>query len=378
MTIPPTPAHAGLEDVVIGNSSICFIDGREGRLLYRGYDINELVEHSRFEEVVFLLWHGRLPNKKELPEHEKALAASRKLPGKVLALLKGFPRKATPTEVLRTTVSALSLYDSDAENNSMEASFRKAMRVTGQIATIVASWARIRAGKKPVPPNSRLSAAANFLYMVHGKKPHPLWAKTFDMALILHADHELNASTFSGRVTASTLSDMHSAITSAIGTLKGPLHGGANEAVVRMLQEIGEPERAEVWIKNALAQKRRIMGFGHRVYKTEDPRAAHLRRMAEALGRQSGNLKWYEILRTVERLVGEEKGLYPNVDLYSGACYYAMGIPVDLCVPIFAVSRVSGWTAHVLEQYADNRLIRPRAEYVGPTRLSYSPLAQRK
>jgi len=378
MPAPTSPSAAGLEGVVVGSSSICFIDGREGRLLYRGYDINDLVEHSTFEEVVFLLWHGRLPGKKELAEHERALAASRKLPGKVLALLKGFPHKATPTEVLRTTVSALALYDSDAENNSPEASVRKAMRLTGQLATIVAAWARIRAGKTPLAPNARLSAAANFLYMLHGKKPDPLWIKTFDIALVLHADHELNASTFSARVTASTLSDLHSAITSAVGTLKGPLHGGANEAVVRTLQEIGEPARAEVWIKNALAQKRRIMGFGHRVYKTEDPRAAHLRRMAEALGRQAGDLKWYEILRTIERVVREEKGLYPNVDLYSGTCYYAMGIPPDLYVPIFAVSRISGWTAHVLEQHADNRLIRPRADYLGPTRLRYVSIDERK
>ncbi len=378
MTQPAPHSAPGLEDVVTGPSSICFIDGREGRLLYRGYDINDLVEHSTFEEVAFLLWHGRLPVKKELVEHERALAASRKLPGKLLALLKTFPRKSTPTEVLRTTVSALSLYDSDAENNSREASIRKTMRLTGQIATIVAAWTRIRGGKAPVTPNARLSAATNFLYMLHGKKADPLWVKTFDIALILHADHELNASTFSARVTASTLSDLHSAITSAIGTLKGPLHGGANEQVVRMLHEIGEPERAEVWIKNALGQKRRIMGFGHRVYKTEDPRAAHLRRMAEALGRQAGNLKWYEILRIVERVVREEKGLYPNVDLYSGACYYTMGIPVDFYVPIFAVSRISGWAAHVLEQHADNRLIRPRAEYVGPTRLSYVPIEQRR
>jgi citrate synthase len=369
----------GLEDVVVSTSEICFIDGREGRLLYRGYDVDELVQQSSFEEVVYLLWHGALPSRKELETHTKLLSATatRRLPPKLVTMLRQLPRKTTPMEVLRTGVSALSAFDPDASDNSREATVRKAIRLTAQMPTLVAAWERLRGGKTPVAPNPRLNLAANFLYMLTGKKPTDLAAKTFDVALIMHADHEFNASTFAARVTAATLSDLHSAAVSGIGALKGPLHGGANEQVMRVVEQIGTPERAEAWIRKALTDKVRIMGFGHRVYRVEDPRAKHLRRLATELGRQAGKPQYVEILNTVARVVGEVKKIFPNVDLYSGAAYAAMGIPTDQFTPIFAMSRVAGWAAHVLEQHAHNRLIRPRAEYTGPARQAYVPLERR-
>ena len=368
---------AGLEDAVVATSEICFIDGQEGRLLYRGYDIDDLAARSSFEEVVYLLWNGALPSQKELDRHVKALASARRLPPKLLSILRSLPRKTPPMEVLRTGVSALSAFDPDADDNSREATFRKAIRLTAQLPTVVAAWERTRRGKPPVAANPRLSLAANFLYMLSGKKPDELAVKTFDVALILHADHEFNASTFAARVTAATLSDLHSAITSAIGALKGPLHGGANEQVMRMVEKIKDPAKSEAWIRKALADKARVMGFGHRVYRVEDPRAKHLRRLATELGRRIGNTAYVEILNTVARVVTEEKHIYPNVDLYSGAAYAAMGIPTDQFTPIFAMSRVAGWSAHVLEQHANNRLIRPRAEYTGSTRATYVPIHQR-
>jgi citrate synthase len=369
----------GLEDVIVSTSEICFIDGREGRLLYRGYDVDDLVQHSTFEEVVYLLWHGALPTRKELEAHRKALSASasRRLPPKLVTVLRQLPRKTTPMEVLRTGVSALSSFDPDAADNSREATVRKAVRLTAQMPTLVAAWDRLRRGKTPVAPDPRLSLAANFLYMLHGRKPSDLAARTFDVALILHADHEFNASTFAARVTAATLSDLHSAIVAGIAALKGPLHGGANEQVMRMVEQIGSPERAEAWIRKALADRARISGFGHRVYRTEDPRAKHLRRLATELGQQVGDTRAVQILDTIARVVTEEKRLYPNVDLYSGAAYAAMGIPTDLFTPIFAMSRVAGWSAHVMEQHAHNRLIRPRAEYTGPGRQTYVPIDRR-
>jgi len=374
------PLKAGLEDVIVSPSEICFIDGHKGRLLYRGFDVDDLVAHSTFEEVVYLLWQGRLPSRKELDAHVRALAsaANRKLPPKVLAMLKLFPRKTTPMEILRTGVSALSAFDPDAEDNSREATLRKSVRLTAQMPTLVAAWERIRRGKAPVAPNPRLNLAANFLYMVNGKTPTPLAAKTFDVALILHADHEFNASTFAARVTAGTLSDLHSAIVSGIATLKGPLHGGANEQVMRMVEKIKDPAKADAWIRKALVDKEaRIMGFGHRVYRVEDPRAKHLRRLASELGQQVGKTSYVQILDTVARVMAAEKHIFPNVDLYSGAAYAAMGIPTDQFTPIFALSRVAGWAAHVLEQHGNNRLIRPRSEYTGPTDLKYIPLAER-
>ena len=369
----------GLEDVVVSTSDICFIDGREGRLLYRGFDVNDLVEHSSFEEVVYLLWHGGLPSRKELDAHLKSLgaAATRRLPPKLIAILRALPRKTTPMEVLRTGVSALAVFDPDAADNSREATARKSLRLTARLPTLVAAWERIRRGRPLVAPNSKLSLAANFLAMMSGRTPTPLEVKTFDVALILHADHEFNASTFAARVTAATMSDVHSAITSAVGALKGPLHGGANEQVMRMVEQIKSPALAEAWIRKALADKARVMGFGHRVYRVEDPRAKHLRRLATELGRQMGDTSAVAILNTVARVVTEDKHIYPNVDLYSGAAYKSMGIPTDQFTPIFAISRVAGWTAHVMEQHANNRLIRPRAEYTGPTHATYVPIDRR-
>src|SRR5262247_528224 len=370
---------AGLEDVVVSTSEICFIDGREGRLLYRGYDVNDLVEHSSFEEVVYLLWYGALPTRKELEVHVKALSAtaSRRLPPKLVAMLRQLPRKTPPMEVLRTGVSALSAFDPDAADNSREASLRKALRLTAQMPTLVAAWERIRRGRPLVAPNPRQGLAANFLTMLTGKAPSPLATKTFDVALILHADHEFNASTFAARVTAATMSDMHSAIVSAIGALKGPLHGGANEQVMLMVQKIKTPANADAWIRKTLADHGRVMGFGHRVYRVEDPRAKHLHRLANELGKQAGDASAVQILDTVVRVVGEQKRIFPNVDLYSGAAYSSMGIATDQFTPIFAMSRVAGWAAHVMEQHATNRLIRPRAEYTGPTHATYVPIDKR-
>ena len=374
-----TTFKEGLEDVVVSTSEICFIDGREGRLLYRGYDVDELVANSSFEETIYLLWQGALPSRKELDAQVKALSATanRKLPPKLLALLRQLPRKTTPMEVLRTGVSALSAFDPDAGDNSRDATIRKATRITAQMPTLVAAWERIRRGKTPLAPNPRLSLAANFLYMLTGKKPTDLATKTFDVALIMHADHEFNASTFASRVTAATLSDLHSAVVSGIGALKGPLHGGANEQVMLVVEKIKTAANAESWIKKAIADKMRLMGFGHRVYRVEDPRAKHLRRLATELGQQAGDTTSVEILNTVARVVTAEKRIYPNVDLYSGAAYKTMGIPTDQFTPIFAMSRVVGWAAHVLEQHANNRLIRPRAEYTGPGRQSYVPIDRR-
>jgi len=369
----------GLEDVVVSTSEICFIDGREGRLLYRGFDVDDLAAHSSFEEVVYLLWHGALPSRKELDTQVKALSATanRRLPPKLVTMLRQLPRKTTPMEVLRTGVSALSAFDPDAGDNSREATLRKATRLTAQMPTLVAAWERIRRGRPLVAPNPKLNLAANFLYMMSGKKPTDLAAKTFDVALILHADHEFNASTFASRVTAATLSDLHSAIVSGIGALKGPLHGGANEQVMLMVEKIKDPAKAEAWIRKAIADKMRIMGFGHRVYRVEDPRAKHLRRLALELGRQAGSTAKLEILETVARVVSTEKHIFPNVDLFSGAAYASMGIPTDQFTPIFAMSRVAGWAAHVLEQHGNNRLIRPRGEYTGARDLKYVPLANR-
>ena len=374
-----TVGKAGLEDVVVSTSDICFIDGHEGRLLYRGIDVDELAAQSTFEEVAYLLWYGALPTKKEFDAFSKALASSanRKLPPKLLTLLRTLPKKTTPMEVLRTGVSALSAWDPDAGDNSREATLRKCIRLTAQMPTLVAAWERIRRGRPPVAPNPRLGLASNFLYMMSGKKATDLAVKTFDISLTLHADHEFNASTFAARVTAATLSDLHSAITSAIGALKGPLHGGANEQVMLMVEQIKDPAKAEAWIRKALADKARVMGFGHRVYRVEDPRAKHLRRLATELGQQTGRPQYVQILNTVARVVTEGKHIYPNVDLFSGAAYAAMGIPTDQFTPIFAMSRVAGWAAHVLEQHGNNRLIRPRSEYTGPTRAAYVPIAQR-
>src|SRR5712691_3612761 len=379
MDAAANPLKAGLEDVVVSNSEICFIDGHKGRLIYRGYDVGDLVAHSTFEEVVFLLWQGHLPSRKELETHVKALSATanRKLPTKLISMLKLLPKKTTPMEALRTGVSALSAFDPDADDNSREATLRKALRLTAQMPTLVAAWERIRRGKAPVTPNPRLTLSGNFLYMMSGKKPTPLATKTFDVALILHADHEFNASTFAARVTAATLSDIHSAVVSGIGALKGPLHGGANEQVMLMVDKIKDPAKAEQWIRKALADKARIMGFGHRVYRVDDPRAKHLKRLALELGRQAGSTTNVQILDIMAGVVSAAKHIFPNVDLYSGAAYASMGISTDQFTPIFAMSRVAGWAAHILEQHGNNRLIRPRSDYTGATDAKYVPLAER-
>lgn len=368
----------GLQDVVAATSSICYIDGDNGVLSYRGIDIHDLAESSSFEEVCYLLWFGTLPRTAEIDRLAGDLAKNRPVPPEVFALIKSFPRDANPMDVMRTAVSALGLYDPDRSATDAEANLRKAYRLTGQIAGIVAAYERIRHGHEPVAPDATLRHAANFLYMLSGKRPSATAEKAMDVALILHADHELNASTFAGRVTAATLSDMHSGVTSAIGALKGPLHGGANIEVMRMLLEIGEVSKVDAWVKEALASKKKISGFGHRVYRTEDPRATHLRMMSRELCENSGNGKWFEMSRLIEETVKREKKINANVDFYSATVYYTLGIAVDLFTPIFAVSRISGWTAHILEQLGNNRLIRPRAEYLGPAYPArYIPMGER-
>jgi citrate synthase len=369
---------AGLEDVIAGESGICYIDGMKGILAYRGYNIHELATNSTFEETCYLLWFGRLPNAAELADISQKLAASRAIPQPVIDAMKAMPKKALPMEVLRTTVSMLSMYDAEAEDMSPEANLRKAIRLTAQTATIVTAFHRIRKGNDVVAPRQDLSHAANFAYMLNGTPPNDTMAKALDIALILHADHEWNASTFAGRVTAATLSDIYSAVTSAIGALKGPLHGGANEAVMRMLQQIGEPSKVDAFVRDIFAAKKKIPGFGHRVYHTEDPRATHLRRMSKEACERSGQSKWYEMSARIEEIVKAEKKLNPNVDFYSASTYFVSGMPIDLFTPFFAVSRMSGWTAHILEQYSNNRLIRPRAEYTGPAPdLKWVPLNTR-
>jgi len=360
-------AGKGLEGIVAANSGICWIDGEAGVLSYRGIDIHELAEKSTFEETTYLLWNGILPNQLKLREFSAQLALSRELDQRIVELLRSFPTSATPMEVLRTAVSALSFYDADEKDNTHDANVRKAYNLTAQIAMIVAVYDRIRKGLEIVPPDRSLSHAGNFLWMLTGEKPSETATRTLDIALILHADHELNASTFAARVIAATLSDIHSAVTGAIGALKGPLHGGANEAVMRLLYVIDKAGEDPVeYVKNMLAARQKISGFGHRVYKTEDPRATHLRRMSEQLGRDAGQPKWYEMSRAIELYINAEKKLNANVDFYSASTYATLGIDIDLYTPIFAISRISGWAAHVIEQLDDNRLIRPRAEYIGP------------
>jgi citrate synthase len=361
-------AKAGLEDVVATSSSICYLDGDRGVLAYRGHDIHDLARFATFEETCYLLWHGRLPTRAQLGDLQSALAAARPLPEPVLRLMKMLPPQ-DGMDALRTLTSALGHYDPDAADTRPQASERKAVRLTGQMASLVATWGRLQQGGGPVLPDPAMGHAASFLYMFTGQRPSSTAVRAMDVALTLHADHELNASTFAARVAAATLTDIHSAVVAGVGTLKGPLHGGANADVMKMLIEIGQDaplDRVDAYIRGKLARKDKIPGFGHRVYRTEDPRATHLRQMSRELGQKAGNARWFEISERIESLVQAEKKLYANVDFYSASTYYTMGIPIDLFTPIFAVSRISGWTAHVLEQYANNRLIRPRAEYTGP------------
>lgn len=369
---------AGLEDVIANTSEICLVDGKEGRLIYQGYDIHDLIKgHSTFEEVIYLLWHGELPTASQLSKFSNDIAVQRTLNEDVLRFLQTVRKDASPMEVLRTAVSLSGIYDVDNGDESIGANVRKATRLVAQLPTMVTTFERISQGLEPIAPDPSLGMAASFFYLLNGKKPDEFVENAFNTALILHADHELNASTFSARVTAATLSDIYSAITSAIGTLKGPLHGGANEQVMRMLREIDDPARAESFIDNALAEKRKIMGFGHRVYRTEDPRATHLRQLSKEAGERAGETKWFDMSQTIERIVMEKKGLNPNVDFYSASMYYALPLPIHLFTPVFASSRISGWTAHVLEQFRHNRLIRPRAEYVGATNRTYVPISER-
>ena len=368
---------AGLRGVAAATSSISDVNGEKGELIYQGYNIHDLAQHASFEEVVFLLWNKRLPNRAELSELEQSLRVAYGIPAELIALMKRFPREADPIDALRTAISALEFYDSKARDISRETSLRTAIRLTAQFPTIVAASDRIRRGLEPVEPAGSLNIAANFLYMLRGEKPSERDARMFDVCLTLHADHELNASTFTARVVAGTLADMYAAVTAAIGALSGPLHGGANTNVMKTLLEIGSLENVEPYVKQALAAKRKMMGFGHAVYKTEDPRATHLRQFSKEVGEAAGDTRWYEMSRKVEEVMMGEKGLYPNVDFFSASTYYMMGIPLDLYTPIFAVSRISGWTGHILEQYADNKLIRPRAEYIGQRDLPYVPIEQR-
>jgi citrate synthase len=378
-SLTATHAPKGLEGVVATTSSICYIDGDQGILAYRGIDIHELADHSNFEETCYLLWYGRLPSPNELKELRERLAAERKLDPAILDLLRSAPKQVPPMHVLRTAVSALSFYDPEDQKNDHEANLGQAFRLTSQIAMIVAAYDRVRKGKNVVEPDRKLSHAANFLLQLNGTKPSATAEQALDMALILHADHELNASTFAARVVAATLSDMHSAVTAAIGALKGPLHGGANEAVFHILQAIDKAGADPVdYVKKMLVEKKKVPGFGHRVYHTEDPRATHLRKMSSDLGKSSGQSKWFEMSHKIEEFVRAEKKLNANVDFYSASTYQTLGIDVDLFTPVFAVSRISGWAAHVIEQLDDNRLIRPRADYVGPAYPQrYVPMEQR-
>jgi citrate synthase len=370
-TAAPQKSKAGLEDVVAGESAICYIDGDRGVLSYCGYDIHDLadVDHGvSFEEVCFLLWHRRLPSRAELGDLQTQLAAARILPEPIVRAMKSLPA-TDGMDALRTLTSMLGHYDPDAAAHNPQANYRKAVRLTGQLGSLVATWGRMAAGGGAIDPDPALGHAANFLYMLTGTRPSALATRAFDVSLVLHADHELNASTFAARVAAATLTDLHSTIVGAIGALKGPLHGGANAEVMKMLLDIGQDagvERAEAFVRAKLARKEKISGFGHRVYNTEDPRATHLRRFSQSIGEKAGQPQWFTLSQRIEQVVKAEKNLNPNVDFYSASMFYSLGIPIDLYTPIFAVSRISGWTAHVLEQYANNRLIRPRTEYIGP------------
>ncbi|SEA49546.1 citrate synthase [Thalassobacillus cyri] len=369
-------ATKGLEGIIATQSSISSII--DDQLTYVGYDIDDLAENSSFEEVIYLLWNQKLPNEQELKSFKEDLASNMELPNEVIDHLKSYDLSTVhPMAALRTAVSMLGLYDSEADEMEEGANKRKAVRLQAKIPTIVTAFARLRKGQDPISPKKELSFAANFLYMLNGKEPEDIEVEAFNKALVLHADHELNASTFTARVCVATLSDVYSGVTAAIGALKGPLHGGANERVMKMLTEIGEVDNAVPYIKEKLANKEKIMGMGHRVYQKGDPRAKFLKEMSKELTKLTGHSKYYEMSIKIEDYIKEEKGLPANVDFYSASVYHSLGVDHDLFTPIFAVSRVSGWLAHILEQYDNNRLIRPRAEYVGPKGQTYKSLDQR-
>lgn len=386
-TMSPTQANGtqkqaemkekGLADIVACNSAICFIDGQEGRLLYRGYDVVDLAENSTFEETAYLLWYGRLPGSTEFQAFLDGFTGSMALPIETVMILRMFPKAATPMEVLRTAVSSLGHWDPDSGNTRLDASLRKAQRLTERIPLILSSHQRLREGKEPINPTLHRGIAYNFLFTLLGRKPDPDIVRALDISLILHADHELNASTFAARVTAATMADIYSAVTSAIGTLKGPLHGGANTEVMKMLMEIVTPENAASWVLKQLEAKKKIPGFGHRVYRCEDPRVAILRKYTEIVTQKTGSSTLLDITREVEKTMTAHSKVFPNVDLYTASLYHAMGIPLELFTPIFAMSRVTGWTAHILEQWNNNRLIRPSANYTGPSLRKYIPMVER-
>lgn len=369
----------GLEGIVANSTRLSDVQGLEGRLIYAGYDISELAGKVSFEEVVHLLWHGHLPNAVELADLTRHLRSRRELPQGVIDLINSAPKSANPMDVMRTAVSMLGLYDSDLEEDiNLDRNRIRALHITAKIGIIAAYFHRARQGKSLPPVRTDLNEASHFLYLINGEEPSEDAAKTLDVAYVLHAEHGMNASTFSARVTIATLSDMYSAITAAIGTLKGPLHGGANEGVIHMLEEIGDEDKVDAWVEEQLAQKRRIMGIGHRVYKTLDPRAPFLRDMAVKLSSQLGEPKWIHMSERIAQIMRERKGLNANVDFYSATVYHSLGIPTDLFTPIFAIARTAGWTAHVLEQIADNRLYRPLSEYVGPAPgKKFIPIEQR-
>ena len=367
----------GLEGIIAAHTRLSDVRGDIGQLIYCGYDINELAGKVSYEEVVHLLYHNHLPNPKELADLKAVLSGYRELPQGVIEMLTNLPKDCPPMHAIRTGVSALGCYDTTADDDNMDAQRRKALRLIAQIPVITAYFHRSRQGLPIVPPDPKLGEAANFLWMIDGEKPSVEKESTMDMCYVLHADHGMNASTFSARVTIATLSDMYSAVTTAIGTLKGPLHGGANEGVIKMLKEIGSLEQVDAYVADCLAQKRKIMGIGHRVYKVLDPRAPHLKRMAQILSSKLGEPKWIQMSGRIAEIMLTEKNLHANVDFYSATVYYSLGIPTDLFTPIFAIARTSGWTAHVLEQLADNRLIRPQSVYTGPVGLTVTPLAER-
>jgi citrate synthase len=367
----------GLEGVVAAETQLCDLDGAHGRLAYRGYDIADLARQATFEQVVYLLLHGELPKPAQLDAFVVALTAARAIPAELIQAFRLMPKDTDPNRPLQAAIAILGMFDPDANDNSHAANVRKAARLTSQVATAICAHHRVRQGQDPVVPAAGLSHAANFLYMLTGERPGAAAVKAFDASLTLYAEHELNASTFTTRTIVSTQSDLHSAVAGGVGALKGPLHGGAGEAVMRTLLEIGEVENVDAFADRALAAKRRFMGMGHRVYKAGDPRAAILRGMAEEACRQSGQFKWFRIAVELHERIAKAKGLIPNVDFYSAPLFYSLGIPVDLFTPVIAAGRIAGWSANIVEQHDDNRLIRPRADYVGPKRRAFVELAKR-
>jgi citrate synthase len=378
MTKREVTLHRGLTGIYLERTQSSFIDGIEGKLLYRGYNIHDLAAYSTLEEVVYLLVYGKLPTNEELSDLDRFLRDHRDLPEEIYALLRSI-KSAAPMDVLRTAVSALGALDPEVNDNDLDAVRRKGLRLTAQAPTIVCAHNRIRNGLEPIKPQSHLNHAGNFLYMLHGQEPEPEATKLLDTDFIVHAEHGSNASAFAARVTASTLADLHAAIVTGIATLKGPLHGGAAESVMRMAMEIGEPERAADYVKGVLSRGGRVMGFGHRVYKAEDPRARHIRELSRGLGEKLGQPKWFQILQALVEAMKpyQARGIFVNVDFFAGSVYHLMGIPEDLFVPIFALGRIPGWTLQVMEQYANNILIRPLLYYEGPKDLEYIPIEQR-